>query len=51
MGVGRCGRLWNRMGIIQIDLETESVAMITKHAAGCVAGCDECGSEETAVGG
>jgi hypothetical protein len=39
------------MGIIQIDLETKSVAMITKHGAGFVAGCDECGSEESAVGG
>ena len=41
----------NHMGIIQIDLGTQSVATITKHAAGFVAGCDECSSEETAVGG
>jgi hypothetical protein len=41
----------NHMGIIQIDLGTRAFATITKHAAGFVAGCDECGSEETAVGG
>ena len=40
---------WNHMGIIQIDLGTRMRYDDYEACGWIVAGCDECGSDETAV--